>query len=177
MSDAGNLSQRTNRRFSPNRRSMRPSWGTVRATDVLPIPPTPMRAIGSRRSAKPIIFSINSSRPNRILGGGGGNSPHILNVDARICLSWPKRKVAAGKRWGVKAVRRIRILIEMSGHPVKRIYFVAVAFEVVCCQLVPRENHCLLPCLTLVGDPLNLPGPTGVAYLYIRATNDGREHL
>lgn len=39
---------------------------------------------------------------------------------------------------------------------VKRIDFVAVAFEVVYDQLVPHENHCSLPCFTLVGGALNM---------------------
>ena len=42
---------------------------------VFPIPPGPMRAIGVRSSAKPMIFSISSSRPEKALGRGGGNSP------------------------------------------------------------------------------------------------------
>ena len=43
--------------------------------DVFPIPPGPMRAIGVRFSARPMIFSISSSRPKQFLGGGGGDSP------------------------------------------------------------------------------------------------------
>ena len=42
--------------------------------DVFPIPPGPMRATGVRFSARPIIFSISSSRPKQALGGGGGDS-------------------------------------------------------------------------------------------------------
>ena len=41
-----NLSQRINRRSSPNRRLIRSSWRTVKAMDVLLIPPGPTRAIG-----------------------------------------------------------------------------------------------------------------------------------
>ena len=48
-------------------------------TDVLPIPPAPIRAIGVRRCAKSMIFSIKSSRP-KIFGGGGGSSPGALDV-------------------------------------------------------------------------------------------------
>ena len=47
-------------------------------TDVLPIPPAPIKAIGMRRCAKSMIFSINSLRPKKILGGGGGSSPGAL---------------------------------------------------------------------------------------------------
>ena len=43
--------------------------------DVFPIPPAPMSAIGVRLSARPITFSISSSRPKQALGGGGGDSP------------------------------------------------------------------------------------------------------
>ena len=43
--------------------------------DVFPIPPGPTSAIGVRLSARPIIFSISSSRPKQALGGGGGDSP------------------------------------------------------------------------------------------------------
>ena len=64
-----------NRRFSPNRSWIRLWCRTVRATDVLPIPPAPTRATGSRFSASPTTSSINLSRPKQSLGGGGGNSP------------------------------------------------------------------------------------------------------
>ena len=73
--EAGNWSQRMNRRLSPNRSLMRLSRRTARAMDVFPIPPAPMRAMGVRFSAKPTILSISSSRPKHALGGGGGNSP------------------------------------------------------------------------------------------------------
>ena len=76
--EGGNLSQRMNRRFSLNRFSMRLLWRTDRAIDVFPIPPAPMRAIDVRLSARPTIFSINSSRPKQAPGGGGGDSPSIL---------------------------------------------------------------------------------------------------
>ena len=42
--------------------------------DVFPIPPAPMRAIEVRFSARPMIFSISSSRPKQGPGGGGGSS-------------------------------------------------------------------------------------------------------
>ena len=38
------------------------------------VPPAPMRAMGVRFTARPTIFSINSSRPKQALGGGGGDS-------------------------------------------------------------------------------------------------------
>jgi len=53
VSEGGNWSHRMNRRL------IRWLWMMVRAVDVLSITPTPMRAIGMRRSAKPTIFSIN----------------------------------------------------------------------------------------------------------------------
>lgn len=56
---------------------------TVRAIGVFPIPPAPMRAIGVRRSASPIIFPISPSRPKHTFGGGGGDSPSTLDVNAR----------------------------------------------------------------------------------------------
>ena len=46
MNVAGNWSQRMDRRLPPKRFSMPSSWRTVRAVLVLPIPSTPMRAIG-----------------------------------------------------------------------------------------------------------------------------------
>ena len=51
--------------------------------DVLPIPPAPMRAMDVRFSARPTIFSISSSRPKHAFGGGGGNSPGMLDTDVR----------------------------------------------------------------------------------------------
>ena len=78
--EGGNWSQRMNRRLSPNRCLMRSSWRTVRAIDVLPIPPVPSRAIGVRRSAKSTISSTSSSRPKKTLGCGGGNSPGALDT-------------------------------------------------------------------------------------------------
>ena len=83
LASAGwNLSQRMNRRFSLNRFLIRSSWRTAKETDVLPIPPAPMRAIGVRLSARPMIFSINSSRPIQA-PGGGGDSPSILGSNVR----------------------------------------------------------------------------------------------
>ena len=73
--EAGNLSQRMNRRLSPNRCLIRSLWRTSSAIDVFPIPPVPTRATGSRFSAKPTTVWISSSRPKQALGGGGGNSP------------------------------------------------------------------------------------------------------
>ena len=64
-----------NRRSSPNLSLMWLWWRTVRAIDVFPIPPGPMRAIGVRFPARLMIFSTNSSRPKHALGGGGGSSP------------------------------------------------------------------------------------------------------
>ena len=80
VSDAGDLSQRMNGRSSPNRCLMRPSWRTVRAASALPMPPTPIRAIGSRFSAESTILT-SSSHPNKILGTGGGDSPCEPNPD------------------------------------------------------------------------------------------------
>jgi len=51
--------------------------------DVFPIPPTPIRAIGVRRSAKSAISSISSLRPKKSLGDGGGNSPGALDASIR----------------------------------------------------------------------------------------------
>ena len=73
--EAGNSSQRMNRRLSPNRSLIRPWWRTSSAIDVFPIPPAPTRATGSRFLAKPTTAWISSSRPKQALGGGGGNSP------------------------------------------------------------------------------------------------------
>ena len=84
--EAGNWSQRINRRLSPKRSLMRWWCRIVRAIDVLPIPPTPMRAIGVRSSARPMILSISSSRPKQALGGGGGSSPGgILCESKTVC--------------------------------------------------------------------------------------------
>ena len=47
---------------------------------VLPIPPGPMRAIGVRFSARPRTSSISSPRPKHALGGGGGDSPGVLDL-------------------------------------------------------------------------------------------------
>ena len=68
------------RRFSPNLSS--------HAIDVFPIPPSPMRAIGSRFSASPTAFSINRSRPKKALGAGGGDSPGGTLV--RTALAEPR---------------------------------------------------------------------------------------
>ena len=51
--------------------------------DVFPIPPAPIRAIGVRFSTSPTIVSINSSRPKQALGGGGGDSPGLLDESVR----------------------------------------------------------------------------------------------
>ena len=75
MWEAGNSSQRMNRRSYPNRSLIRLWWRTVRAIDVFPIPPGPTRAVEERSSARPTIFSINSSRPKQAPSGGGGVSP------------------------------------------------------------------------------------------------------
>jgi len=73
----------TFQRLSPNRRLMRLSRRTARAMDVFPIPPGPMRAKGVRFCARPTIFLINSSRPKKALGGGGGDSPDTLDSNIR----------------------------------------------------------------------------------------------
>ena len=52
--------------------------------EVFPIPPGPMRAIGVRFSARPTISSISLSRPKQTLGGGGGDSPRILDATIRV---------------------------------------------------------------------------------------------
>ena len=39
-----------------------------------------------RFSARPTIFSISSPRPKHTFGGGGGNSPSMLDVDIRCCI-------------------------------------------------------------------------------------------
>ena len=52
--------------------------------DVFPIPPSPMRAIGVRFSARLTIFSISSSRPKHTLGGEGGNSPGGTLCEGKI---------------------------------------------------------------------------------------------
>ena len=82
----GNWSQRMNRRLSPNRCLIRSWWRTVRAMDVFPIPPGPMRAIGVRSSARPMISSIRSSRPKQALGRGGGDSPGGFDVGVRCWI-------------------------------------------------------------------------------------------
>ena len=51
--------------------------------DVFPIPPTPMRAMGVRFSARLTTFPINSSRPKQALGAGGGDSPGVLDANIR----------------------------------------------------------------------------------------------
>lgn len=56
------------------------------AIDVFPIPPGPMRATGVRFSARSTILAINSSRPKQALGGGGGDSPGILDANVREWL-------------------------------------------------------------------------------------------
>ena len=48
--------------------------------DVLPILPAPTRVSGVRFSARWTIFSISSSRPKKILGGGGGCTPCTLDA-------------------------------------------------------------------------------------------------
>ena len=52
--------------------------------DVFPIPPGPMRAVEVRLSVRPSIFSISSPRPKQALGGGGGDSPSMLDVNVRV---------------------------------------------------------------------------------------------
>ena len=52
--------------------------------EVFPIPPGPMRAIGVRFSARSMISSISWSRPKQALGGGGGDSPSMLDANIRV---------------------------------------------------------------------------------------------
>ena len=47
----------------------------MRATDVFPIPPGPMRAMGVKVSARSMICLISAVRPKQALGRGGGDSP------------------------------------------------------------------------------------------------------
>ena len=82
--EAGNLSQGMKRRLSPNRSFIRSWWIAVRAMEVFPIPPAPMRAMGLRVSARSTIFSINPSRPKQALGRGGGNSPRRTLLKCQI---------------------------------------------------------------------------------------------
>ena len=46
--------------------------------DVFPIPPASIRAIGVRFCARPTIFSFDTSRPKKSLGGGSGSFPSAL---------------------------------------------------------------------------------------------------
>jgi len=80
-----------NRRLSPNRCLTRSLWRTVKAIDVFPMPPAPMRAMGVRFSVRPTILSISSSRPKNALGGGGGNSPGTLHVNIRCWIHFQSR--------------------------------------------------------------------------------------
>lgn len=43
-------------------------------SNVFPVPPAPIRAMGSSFTASPTTFSISSSCPKQSLGAGGGNS-------------------------------------------------------------------------------------------------------
>lgn len=81
--EAGNWSQRINQQFPPNHSLMQLWWRTVRAIDVFPIPPGPIRAIGARVSTRPMILLISSSRPKHTLGGGGSNSPEGMLCESR----------------------------------------------------------------------------------------------
>ena len=85
--EEGNWSQRMNRRSLPNRCLTRSSWRTVRAIDVLPIPPAPSRAIDLRSFAESMISSTKSSRPKKNPGGGGGDSPNGLGKEMRPWVS------------------------------------------------------------------------------------------
>src|SRR5882757_9285171 len=73
-----NWSQRMNRRLSPNRCLMRLLWSTVRAIEVFPIPPAPMRATGVRLWVRSTSLSIKLLRPKKARGGGGGDSPDLV---------------------------------------------------------------------------------------------------
>ena len=50
-------------------------------TDVFPMPPAPISAIGVSCCAKPMISSVNSSRPKKTLGRGRGGSPGALDTN------------------------------------------------------------------------------------------------
>ena len=52
--------------------------------DVFPIPPGPIRAIRVIFPVRLIIFLINSSRPKQTLGGEGGDSPGVLDVNETL---------------------------------------------------------------------------------------------
>ena len=71
----------------------------MRTMEVFPIPPAPMRAMGSRFSAIPTSFSMSSPRPKQALGAGGGDSPRgtLYNrktVDYQYWepLTWPESR-------------------------------------------------------------------------------------
>ena len=106
--EAGNRSQRMNRRFPPKLRLTRLLWSTFRATDVFPIPPAPIRATGVTFSARLTILSISPSRPKQALGGGGnspGGIPHkhkTVNSEYSGFLTW----FGSGE-WSVLCCRRI----------------------------------------------------------------------
>src|ERR1700753_1522987 len=73
--EAGNLSQRIKRRLPQNLSLIDLWWRTASATDVFPIPPAPIRAMGPRLSESRTMSSTSPSRPKQALGGGGGSSP------------------------------------------------------------------------------------------------------
>ena len=56
--------------------------------DVFPIPPAPMRAIGIRLSTRSTISPMSFSRPKKALGGGGGDSPGMLDTEIRRRSPW-----------------------------------------------------------------------------------------
>jgi hypothetical protein len=51
---------------------------------VLPVPLASIRLIGTRRYGKCTFFSINSLRPEKILGSGGGSSPGPLDANEAL---------------------------------------------------------------------------------------------
>ena len=59
--------------------------------DVLPIPPAPRRASGVRFSARWTISSTSSSRPKKILGGGGGRAPCPLDANMSYWIAFLAR--------------------------------------------------------------------------------------
>ena len=103
------------------------------------MPPAPMRAMGVTFSARPMISSISPSRPKKILGGGGGDSPSTLdrNVrtwshDIRHCqpgLSLDNRHCLFGDGWSTGATYSLiftanilrtfqHVLVDVGNHGV-----------------------------------------------------------
>lgn len=51
------------------------------AVEDLPVPPTPLRVIGVRSSARQNVFSVGSSRPKQTPGREGGDPPDLSGED------------------------------------------------------------------------------------------------